>query len=75
MRTRVFFISYHMDGEELENEINELIESVEAKGQEVFDVDLKVVPVKAADAKNIYFGNRYLVILKCQERAGDQEQV
>jgi hypothetical protein len=74
MRTRIFFISYHMDGEELENEINELIETVEKAGEEVVDLDLQVVPVRVADSKNTYFGNRYLVLLKCKDRATGQEE-
>jgi hypothetical protein len=68
MTTRVFFLNYHTDGEVLENELNELIETCEAKGFEVVDLDIEVVPIKMAGVVHGYHGNRYLVVLKGNER-------
>lgn len=68
MTTRVFFLNYHTDGEVLENELNELIESCETKGFEVVDVSVDVVPIKMSGVIHGYHGNRYLVILKGHDR-------
>jgi hypothetical protein len=69
MQTRVFFINYHMHGEELEAQLNELIKTCESTGMEVLDVDLKIVPLKVAEQVQTYYGYRYLVILKCDRKS------
>jgi hypothetical protein len=67
MRIRIFYINYHMDGEALENQLNELIETCEHTGDTVVDVDLQVVPLKRGENIHQYHGYRYLVMIKVQE--------
>jgi len=71
MQTRVFFLNYHTDGEVLENELNELIDTCQAKGFIVEDLDIEVVPIKMEGVVHGYHGNRYLVVLKGRERGAD----
>jgi hypothetical protein len=65
---RVFYINYHMDGEALENQLNELIETCERSGEDVIDVDVQVVPLKTSTNIHQYHGYRYQVLIKVEER-------
>jgi hypothetical protein len=68
MRMRVFYINYHMDGEALENQLNELIDTCERSGDTVIDVEVQVVPIKRAENVHQYHGYRYLVLIKVEGR-------